>query len=605
MNIADVEREKALKAQNAATPTEETPAVETSSETSSETPTPRNIADIEREKGLTSQGIDPSSVENKVSEKGMAGYPPAEVTPEPTFADKVKNWGEGFKNKVTGVKDKLLADVLQKNATPEVPYDLAGSTLKDANEEGLAANRAIQSTEIPKLKRATIKDILLNPEYEGIRDSLASQAINARGANFMKGLAGKEGNYESAIDKYNKEQAARYSADVANRDTTATQAQLDALNAANKRDVGELLQRADFDVEKELERKGLLFDTESKKQVLNQMISDSEEFAKKVPDPDDRLLLTAYQQYLSGDATALDAFITTYGTKLADKLDGLFNTLNGDSGTAYEGKTNVVFGDETLTPEQIDGMSYEALDARLQKLPLEEQDKIISQLEREWGSGSTVGKLRKAYNTRAENASGVASANEELVKTSNEAATNLGTSITEVNEAGYNDKQRVKKLQELETEIDNGIRNGNYTETPTLKTARANLKNEIAKAQLAVSIPGVTDTLNKFVKLDIQGDTLNKESADSSLDYLAKLKWYDTIIKPNTQSVTDSKTKLDAVMGTEGYQNVKNFLSNPNVKAYALDSKNETARKNYKYAVNNFLQTFGGTAKSYGFAEIP
>lgn len=600
MSIADVEREKALKAQNAnttpETPAKETPAVET----------PRNIADIERQKGLTSQGVDPSSVENKVSEKGMAGYPPAEVKPEPTFADKVKNWGEGFKNKVTGVKDKMLADVLQKNASPEVPYDLAGSTLKDANEEGLAANRAIQSTEIPKLKRATIKDILLNPEYEGIRDSLASQAINARGANFMKGLAGKEGGYESAIDKYNKEQAARYSADVANRDTTATQAQLDALNAANKRDVGELLQRADFDVEKELERKGLLYDTESKKQVIEQMIDDSKVFKEKVPNPDDRLLLTAYQQYLSGDATALDAFITTYGTQLADKLDGLIKSIGGDDGKdPFEGLPPVSIGGQNWTPLQVDNTSFETMDAEIQKLPLEEQNRVITDMEKNWGSGGKVGNLRKAYNKRAKNASGVASANEELVKTSNEAATNLGTSIAEVNEAGYNDKQRVKKLQELKTEIDNAINKGNYTETPTLKSARANLDNEIAKAQLAVSIPGVTDTLNKYVRLDVNNGTLDKSSADSSLDYLAKLDWYKTIIQPNTQSVTDSKTKLDAVRETEGYQNVKNFLSNPKVQAYALDSKNGTAQKNYKYAVNKFLQAFGGTAKGYGFAVIP
>lgn len=591
MNIADVEKEKALKAQNAATPAEETPAVET--------PTPRNIADIEREKGLTSQGVDPSSVENKVTEKGMAGYPKAEVTPEPTFKDKVQNWAEGIKNKGSNWLQNKRAEVIAKNASPETNYDLAGKTLKESAEKGQAAAGAMQNIVIPKLKRATVKDILLDPEYEGIRDSLISQAINARGANFMKGLAGKEGGYESAIDKYNKEQAARYSADVANRDTNATNVQLEDINAANKRDVGEILQRADFDVEKELERKGLLYDTESKKQVLDQMIRDSEEFAKKVPNPDDRLLLTAYQQYLSGDATALDAFITTYGTQLADKIDGLGKSLSGDSGTAYEGKSNVIFGDETLTPEQIDNMSYDALDSRLQKLPLEEQDKIISQLEREWGSGSTVGKLRKAYNARAGNASGVASSNEEFVNVSNQAAKALETNANEVVNGAYNDKQKVKKLEELKTEIENGINDGSYTETSNLKTAKANLEKQIEDAKLAVSIPGVTDVLNKNVKLDISGDTLNTKTTDSSLDYLSKVNWWNSVINPNTSSVTNKEKKLDAVKKTEGYQNVVNFLKNPKVQAYAYKNPNQ-----YKYAVNNFLDVFGGKAKDYGFLDI-
>lgn len=567
MTTADIEREKALKAQNS-------------------------------NEVLNTQTQDPLRF-GEGGEETSGNYELREPEVKPTFKEKAKNFFNNAKQKGTDWKEKAIAETLQKNANPEQRYDLAGSTLENASQEGLAANRALQNTEIPKWKRATIKDVLFDPAYEGIRDSLASQAINARSANFMKGLAGKEGGYESAIDKYNKEQAARYSADVANRDTTATQAQLDAINAANKRDVGELLQRADFDVEKELERKGLKYDTETKKQILNTMITDSEEFAKRVPDPEDRLMLTAYQQYLSGDATALDSIITTYGTQALDKISNLVNKyLGGSDEEDVMPGTNI--GGKDWTYDELFTMGADGIDRLLKDLPLDEQNRVLTEMESKYGTKGDMKEVRKRYDQRANIKTKTDEYNDNLINETDQRADTLSSDIDEITGGNYNEKQKVSKLQDLKKQLENDEKMGLVGSSDKLKTAKEKLNAEIAKAQLASEVTSINKPLQKNVKLtlDKNGD-LNKKDAASSLAYLESLKW-NSLINENTPSVTDRKMKVGAVMNTTGYNDVVNFLANPKVQAYAY----KEGASAYKNAVNNFCSMFGGKPSDYGFLNV-
>lgn len=620
-NIADIEREKALKAQNTSTPTSiyrggvDTPVKEekkplftpkTAEEYKAMAENPANIKpqlpETDEEVVAGNSAIDNLMKAAGVTESGtplgLEGSAPLSTTEKQSLIDKAKNKG-------TSWAEKQRTEAIENAALPEQRYDLAGKTLKDANEKGLAANRAIQNAEIPKWKRMTLNDVLFNPEYEGIRDSIVSQAVNARGANFLKGLAGKDSNYASAVDQFNKEQAERYSDAIADRDTRAADVQMADIEAANKRDVGETLQRADFDVDRELDRKGLLFDTETKRQVLNKMAENSQEFAKLYPNPEDRMLLTAYQQYLSGDATMIDSLMSVYGPELVERLGPLMDKMLGGTGEGdeFEGYSDITIGGKVWTPQQMGKLFYEqgdkGVDKLIQSVPLEEQGVIIDALEKNYGiKDPQVKRLRQNYDNRVANQN---SSNQNVEETNDRAST-LENDIAEiVNNSNLDEKQRRKQLEDLKNQLDADISKNLLADTPALKTARANLDNAIAKNNLAIEVKSINKPLQKNVKLNFdKKGNLNKEDADETLKYFAGLDWND-LINENTGSVTNRAEKLEAVKATSGYKDVLDFFKNPKVQGYAYD---KTAGKYYKYAVNKFCEVFGGEPKDYGFLNV-
>lgn len=569
------------------TPEVKTEVPETEEGTSTDTP----VSGLKQAAGITEEG----------TPEGLEGAAPLSATKEPTFFEKAKKKG-------TGWGEKQTAKAIENATAPDTRYDLAGDTLERASEEGLAANRAIQNTEIPKWKRATLNDVLFNPEYDGIRDSIVSQAINARGANFLKGLAGKDSNYASAVDRYNKEQADRYSNAIADRDKRAADVQMSDIEAANKRDVGETLQRADFNVDRELDRAGLLYDTETKRQVLNEMIKDSKAFAEKMPNPEDRMLLTAYQQYLGGDASMLDSLLSVYGPQLAEKLSPLVNKMLGGNADNTDEWNSVAtsFGGHDYTVGEIETLGAQGLFDAMTRAGLtnEQKEDIISGLERKYGTKGGMRDLRNTFEGAKKGEVLTNAYNEQQIKDTNSAAATLDQNISDImGNAKLNEDQKKKKLSELKTQLDSNIANNVYAETENMKTARANLNNAIAKNNLAIEVKAINKPLQNNVKLVIKGKgddaTLDKEQTDSSLDYLGKIKWF-TMINDYTQSVTDKNMKLDAVRGTQGYQDVVDFLNNPKVRAYAYrDGANK-----YKYAVNNFCSTFGGKPEDYGFLNV-
>lgn len=597
-NIADIERQKALRA----TPKEITDAQDPARFGAGTKPiTTSSVADEQRALGesrlpkeenimevpetYNTETQDTSRFTEGEREGDSGNYDPY-AGPEKTGMQKFVG---DIKGKINDWVDAQTAKAVENATPPETLYDQAGSTLQEADEKGLAASRAIQNAEIPKWKRATINDVLFNPEYKGIRDSIVSQAINARGANFLKGLAGQQGTYESAIDKYNKEQAQRYSNAVADRDTRALEAQLQADEAANKRDVGEVLQRADTYLGRELDRWGLLYDTETKKQVLDQMVKDSKEFAAQVPDPADRLLLTAYQQYLSGDATALDSIVSVYGPEILEKISPLIDKALGSFGSSNTEKTypDIKIGDKTYTQGELNTLGWQRIDKLIEALPLEEQKEVVENFEKIYGNDAWVNKLRNNYDGRVR----VKEEQEKLEKVSNEKAEEVSTDVADILN-NYSGKDRIKRLETVKSELDRNISVGGVIENAAIKTAKANLNNEIAKAKLSEEVKGINKPLQNQVNIKDPSKTLNS---------LAKLGW-ERLIASNTGSVTDRAMKLDAVKGTDGYKTVLDFLKDPSVQNSM--TKNMNDYKNYYYATKNFLDTFGGTADDYGFYKI-
>jgi hypothetical protein len=605
MNTADIEREKALKAQNGGTPVEEkkplfTPKTAEEYQAIKENPTVTTptLEGSEEAAG----GEDAASSLMKAAGVGESGNPLGlEGAATPKF-EKQKSLADKINEKGTSWKEKALAETLEKNATPEQRLDLAGETLEEASQEGLAANKALQNTEIPKLKRATIKDVLFDPAYEGIRDSIIANQIGAVGANF---LAGKN-IADSELNKYNREQAARYSGDVAKRDAAATQAQIDAINAANKRDVGETLQRADFNVDRELDRAGLLFDTETKNQVLKKMAENSQEFAKLYPNPEDRMLLTAYQQYLSGDATMLDSLLSVYGPELAERLGPLVDKMLGiGADKSAEGDAVATsFGGHDYTVGEINNLGAQGFYDAMTRANLtnEEKEEIIAGLERKYGTGGDMKKIRRMFENEKKGEALTDEYNEKLLAETNDRASSLESDIAGiVNNGNLDEKQKKKQLEDLKSQLDADMSKNLLAETPALKTAKANLDNAIAKNNLAIEVKSINKPLQKNVKLNFdKNDNLNKEDADDTMKYFAGLDW-NKLINENTGSVTNRAEKLEAVKATAGYKDVLDFFKNPKVKAYAYD---KDAGKNYKYAVNKFCEAFGGEPKDYGFLNV-
>lgn len=572
-----------------------------------------DIADAEKETLLHKQTTPKKAEENTtVQEPSRAVHKGLDLTPstspitEPKAVQKPAQQIRPNYDTGTTEQEPVAETTETKRGIPETRYDLAGKTLQKSSDLGLAANRALQNAEIPKLKRQTIKDIITNPEYEGIRDSIVANHLGAVGANFLTG----KNIADSELNKFNRQQAERYSSDVAERDKQATAAQLDAINAANKRDIGEELQWADTVAGREMDRWGLMYDTDTKKQILDKMIKDSQTFNEQVPNAEDRAILTAYQQYLSGDATALDSLLTTYGIKGIEKLgqlvDWITNTFSPSGDEEEEQKyPDTQIGDKTYSLEELTRLDIDGIDEILQGLPYEEQIEAIDRMEANYGKS----KFTKTLRQNAEGREKASHYGEEQIRLSDERADSLADEISAIENSGYTAKQKRDKLIALKDDIDRQIERGKndpangYVETQKLKAARINLNNRIAKAKLAIEVEGVNTPIKKNVKLAFdKKNNLKTDDADSSLKYLAKLNWYTNIINPYTQSVTDRAEKIDAVRGTEGYKSVVNFLTNPKVQEYA--TSNSGARSNYKYAVDKFLATFGGTAKDYGFIQF-
>ena len=552
----------------------------------------KTTADLEREKALASRQTTDSLLNNENQDPTRFGegeniegnYDPYAPKEPNKFQKTLNDIKTGVQNWATGQTAKAI-----ENATPPEITAQGGETLAKADELGKAASQTIQNAEIPKWKRMTFNDVLFNPEYEPIRDSIVGERLRAMGANAMAGAAGRAGNYTSAIDQYNNQQAQRYSDAVADRDTRALEAQLQADEAANKRDVGAELQRADTYLGRELDRWGLLYDTETKKMVLDQMVADSKEFAKALPNPEDRLMLTAYQQYLSGDATALDSIVSTYGTQVLDKLSDLVDWAKSLAGGGTP-KASLKIGNQTFTEDQLKNLGVNGIDAELQKLELEDQKAFIDEYKKEYG-GRDATKLEELYNGRARQKEGE---DKEVTLADTDAET-YETDIDKILNGNYDEKTKRDNLKDLRTRL----QKANYVQTDKMKSVTARLNNEIAKADLAVEVTSINKPLQNNVKLELDGETLDTKQADASLSYLAKLDW-EKLINKNTQSVTNRKEKLGAVMGTQGYKDVVDYLKNPKVKSYAYKG----GASNYKYAVQKFCDTFGGTPADYGFLNV-
>lgn len=602
MTTADIEREKALKARN----TQQTPTSQYRGEVE-EDPQPKftpKTADEYKDIIRNPSDITP----NVKSEM------PEPITRKGTVEDLAKVSGVDLSEKPTtqteGVAEDTSDYIGKREQTTQDTLDKI-NTIKEAQRKGKEAGKAIQNTEIPRMKRMTFKDIINNPEYEGIRGSLMANALGAGVGNALT----RSNDYNSAMNQYNQEQAQRYSNAIADRDLRSAEAEMQAIEAGNKRDVGQTLQWADTEAGRAMDRYGLLYDTETKKQLLDQMVADSKSFAEKVSDPEDRMMLTAYQKYLSGDASMLDSLISTYGITAIDKLSDLVDWVM--SGGKKEPKVDspvITIGGTGYTNAQLNNLKKEGINEFVSRLPIDQQQAVLDELRTSWtptfgDNTKEMDWLQKQYEGRKAYQEGSDEAQRRLAEESKaheqERIKDLKDEISFAQgKKSYDD--RIKAYNNIIDGYNTKVSRNEYipsqTEEDLIEKVRGYIENE--------KIGKEAKTFDKFADSYVKDKNLSKYDKIDGKDVLNSLKyisnkdedgnyWLSNFVDNSLVSEPDRAKRIEAVKNTQGYKRIKNYLSHDNMKSYVLNNPNY--RYLYDTAVDAFLNVFGGERPDYGF----
>lgn len=264
--------------------------------------------------------------------------------------DKAIIKGKDFKNaldnsKVAGEKPKEYVDPYNQKQdvtyrTPNAPdtneqnmTNSVGQTedlIQRGATEGEKANKTLQNVEIPRSKLVSFGDIIKSDEFKGQRVPYMANAIGTTLANALSGLSGRE--YDSYLKQQNQAMSDTYAQNKAARDTAATQANIQDIEAGNKAEMGKYVQQSDAITEQALKRYGLLEDQETKKQVLGELIEQATGKTGNAAqwnslNADEKFAVMALQQVYNGDYSVASMFLEKYGDDFARIIDGLFEKL--------------------------------------------------------------------------------------------------------------------------------------------------------------------------------------------------------------------------------------------------------------------------------------
>lgn len=207
-----------------------------------------------------------------------------------------------------GNLDKRINDIIQQTA-----------------ESGTNANAAMQNVNVPRNKMWTIRDIMNDPELEGMRDYLVADRLGTMWQNVGENLAGRTGNYQSKWEQYNDAMNKAYAENKANVDKSAVQANLDAINAGLAQQVALETSLADTAANTYIQRYKSLQDAETKRLVLKKMATDDSVWAD-LKDKE-KLDLAAYMGILSGNYSLTELLIQKYAPQMLSLLDAFMDKM--------------------------------------------------------------------------------------------------------------------------------------------------------------------------------------------------------------------------------------------------------------------------------------
>lgn len=218
-------------------------------------------------------------------------------------------------------------DNAERQADMKNTVNSTDDLIKTGEQLGGEANAALQNVEIPRSKLVSYGDIMKSDEFKGQRVPYLANAI---GSNLANLLTGKD--YQSYLKQQNQAMSDTYAQNKAARDTAATQANIQDIEAGNKAEMGKYVQQSDAITEQALKRYGLLEDQETKKQVLGELIEQATGKTGNAAqwnslNADEKFAVMALQQVYNGDYSVASMFLEKYGDDFARIIDGLFEKL--------------------------------------------------------------------------------------------------------------------------------------------------------------------------------------------------------------------------------------------------------------------------------------
>jgi len=225
---------------------------------------------------------------------------------------------------------KAVGDNADRQADMKNTVGSTDDLVKAGEQLGGEANAALQNVEIPRSKLVSYNDILKSDEYKGQRVPYLANAI---GSNLANLLTGKD--YQSYLRQQNQVMSDTYAQNKAARDTAATQANIQDIEAGNKAEMGKQVQMSDAVTEQALKRYGLLEDQETKKQILNEIVTQATGKGMdkwNTLSAEEKLAAMALMQAYNGDYSVASMVIEKYGDKVFNILDKLLGVDNGEGG---------------------------------------------------------------------------------------------------------------------------------------------------------------------------------------------------------------------------------------------------------------------------------
>lgn len=566
--------------------------------------------------------------------------------------NKTKNWFKGKQDKVgSGLEDyqdpyNQKQDVdyrppYVKNENAENAENAIKATddlIQRGSETGAKASKATQNVEVPRSKLSSFGDLFKSDEFKGQRIPYITNAVGTTLANALSGLSGRE--YDSYLKQHNQKMADTYAENKAARDTSAMKQNLEDLEAGNKAEMGKYVQLSDAQTEQALKRYGLLEDQETKRQVLNEIISQAtnktgDDAVWKNLNADEKFAVMALQQVYNGDYSVASMFLEKYGDDFMNIIDRLFNKLGLTNGNGEGGnddplttggndntpKVKLLNGQEVDAKEiednldeyvaipsrdgkgyvyfpkakVIGGASKEEIDGFLQELV--DNPKITPEmayeLEKEWSRGklafSHKEELQDKFDQKQKNLDEqfkAENAQKELEQTAGKYITNFLNGLKGSPEDIISKIQNDKKLNE-------------YLKVAPLMQGQVNAKINQAQCDIADrALLGVTDNKGWNAAQKIENlETLTKNNADLLLknpalktrfdDALSQLYLDRDYIEPYTYQVDDYiKDKLD-FEGQYGQNDITYKLYDNG----SVNVNNGTTSKTYDFANHNFSKT--------------
>lgn len=296
-------------------------------------------------------------------------------------------------------------DTLYKNIASNVP-----DTMTKAKEYGKEAQENIENV-TPRYSPVSWSDIIKDPAYSGKRGEMILDSLFG-----SLGAAAKGETQRTAKNTINEPIIEQYGQNIAERDRRGMETNVQDIEAANKQKMGLELNLADTVAGQYIKRFEAAETEETKRQLLEQMVKDSETWAGL--DYGQKIDVLSYLKAVDGDGTIWDMLTQEYGDDVLSGINKLYNKIMGNEGSGEEDPVFNIGGANYKGSElkKMYDSNYESVNKMIAGIvdkdgnpDYEAQQDIINDLAKRWNVKTN--KLQKSLNEREANANNQAAVN--------------------------------------------------------------------------------------------------------------------------------------------------------------------------------------------------